>query len=73
MAFIGTVDASAKYQQWLEEAFPADGPGAAAIVVRDNDVLFRRASGMADMESRRKGKTVVIYQNGTETVAKRAD
>ena len=41
---------SSEYQQWLEESYPADGPGASVIVVKDNQVLFRSASGMADME-----------------------
>ncbi|NGP53208.1 serine hydrolase [Thioalkalivibrio sp. XN8] len=42
--------ASSEYAQWLEDAWPAEGPGAAAMVVRNGDVLFRSASGMADME-----------------------
>ena len=50
IVFTGFVSASPDYQQWLEEAYPADGPGGAVIVVRDNEVLFRSASGMADME-----------------------
>ncbi len=41
---------STEYEQWLVEAYPADGPGAAVIVIRDNEVLFRGASGMAEME-----------------------
>ncbi|MEE4145891.1 MAG: serine hydrolase [Halieaceae bacterium] len=49
-AFASFVSASPDYQQWLDEAYPADGPGAAVIVVRDNEVLFRSAAGMADME-----------------------
>jgi CubicO group peptidase (beta-lactamase class C family) len=48
--FTSLASASPEYQQWLEEAYPADGPGAAVIVVRDNEVLFRSALGMADME-----------------------
>ena len=44
------VSASTEYQRWLDEAYPADGPGAAVIVVKDNEVVFRSASGMADME-----------------------
>lgn len=50
MVFTSFVFASPKYQQWLEEAYPADGPGAAVIVVKDTEVLFRSASGKADME-----------------------
>ena len=49
-SLMGVVSASTEYQQWLEKVYPADGPGAAAIVTRDREVLFRSASGMADME-----------------------
>ena len=38
------------YATLLEEAYPADGPGAAAIVMRDGEVLYRGARGMADLE-----------------------
>lgn len=34
----------------LQSSFPADGPGATAIVVRDGRVLYRGAAGMADLE-----------------------
>ena len=50
MVFTSFVSASPEYQQWLEEAYPADGPGAAVIVIKSNEVMFRSASGMADME-----------------------
>jgi CubicO group peptidase (beta-lactamase class C family) len=50
LVFTSFVSASPEYQQWLEEAYPADGPGAAVIVVKDDEVVFRSASGMADME-----------------------
>jgi len=50
LLFAGLAGASSEYQQWLEEAYPADGPGAAVIVVRDDEVVFRSASGMADLE-----------------------
>lgn len=45
-----TAVADSAYKQWLEQAYPPDGPGAAAIVVKDEKVVFRGASGMADME-----------------------
>jgi D-alanyl-D-alanine carboxypeptidase len=38
------------YEQWMSDAYPADGPGAAAIVIKDGKVIYRGASGMADME-----------------------
>lgn len=39
-----------EYTQWLEQTYPSDGPGAAAIVVKEDKVVFRGASGLADME-----------------------
>lgn len=50
VVLMNSATAAPEYQQWLAEAYPADGPGAAAIVVKDNVVLFRGASGMADLE-----------------------
>ena len=48
--FTSFVFASSEYQKWLEEAYPPNEPGATIIVIKDNKVLFRGASGMADME-----------------------
>jgi CubicO group peptidase (beta-lactamase class C family) len=48
--FTNFVFASTEYKQWLEEAYPENEPGAAMIVIKDNKVIFRNASGMADME-----------------------
>ena len=38
------------YSDYLNAAYPADGPGATAIVVKDDEVLFLGARGMADLE-----------------------
>jgi CubicO group peptidase (beta-lactamase class C family) len=50
----GSADASddlaADMQRILESAFPADRPGATALVVDDGKVIFRGASGMANLE-----------------------
>jgi CubicO group peptidase (beta-lactamase class C family) len=37
-------------RRFLEATYPADEPGAAVIVVRDGEVVFRDAFGMADLE-----------------------
>jgi len=42
--------ADSEYTQWLEQTYPPDAPGAAAIVVKEDKVVFRGASGLADME-----------------------
>jgi D-alanyl-D-alanine carboxypeptidase len=47
---LAALPAAADYARSLEEAYPADGPGGAAIVVKDGEVVFRAARGMADLE-----------------------
>jgi CubicO group peptidase (beta-lactamase class C family) len=44
------VQASEVYQSFLAEAYPADSPGAAAILVRNGEVVHRGAVGMAELE-----------------------
>ena len=65
-----TAVADSAYKQWLEQAYPPDGPGAAAIVVKDEKVVFRGASGKADMElgvplSAEANKTLVLQSLAT--------
>lgn len=50
VAFTSTAMSSTEYKNWLGEAYPADGPGGAVIVIKDSEVLFRDASGLADIE-----------------------
>ncbi len=38
------------YDSWLADSFPADGPGATALLMRDGEVLFRGAVGQANLE-----------------------
>jgi CubicO group peptidase (beta-lactamase class C family) len=42
--------AAVRMEALLKGAYPADKPGAAAIVVKDGKVVFRKASGMASLE-----------------------
>jgi hypothetical protein len=46
-AAAGEIDAPA--QVIMEAAFPADGPGGAAIVTRNDEVVFESARGLADI------------------------
>ncbi len=43
-------DPSAAIDTLFKSSFPADGPGAAVIVVKDGRTLFRKAYGMANLE-----------------------
>jgi CubicO group peptidase (beta-lactamase class C family) len=50
LMLLATTSHAADYAGWLRSTYRVDGPGAAVIVMRDGDVLFRGASGMADLE-----------------------
>jgi CubicO group peptidase (beta-lactamase class C family) len=43
-------ESSAKIDQVLRSAFPADAPGAAVLVARNGQVLLRKGYGMANLE-----------------------
>ncbi len=45
-----TAVAAEQYEEILSSAYPADEPGAAALVARDGEVEFLEASGMANLE-----------------------
>lgn len=49
-ALVAAPSAAADYAGQLERAYPADGPGGAVILVREGQVIFRAARGMADVE-----------------------
>jgi len=44
------VSPTAGFDRVMKDAYPADKPGAAVIVVKDGKTLFRKAYGMADLE-----------------------
>ena len=48
--FISSIEAQSNYQKILAATFPEDGTGSAAILVKDGDILFHSASGMANLE-----------------------
>lgn len=39
-----------RYERILSHAYPVDGPGAAALVASDGEIVFLGAAGMADLE-----------------------
>src|SRR4051794_3354138 len=46
----GEGEPAAKIDQLLRTAFPADGPGAAVLVVQNEQVVLRKGYGMANLE-----------------------
>lgn len=51
----------------LAPLYPADQPGAAAIVVKDGQVLFRKGYGMANLELGVKVEPQMIFRLGSIT------
>lgn len=44
-------DLSAQLDSYLNEKYKATEPGAIALVAKGNDVIYRKAVGMADLEN----------------------
>ena len=38
------------FEDWANENYPADGPGATVLVAKDGEVLYRKAFGLANLE-----------------------
>ncbi|HSL20384.1 MAG TPA: serine hydrolase [Vicinamibacterales bacterium] len=51
----------------MSEAYPADGPGAAVIVARGGQPIYRKAIGMADLELGVKLEPDMVFEIGSVT------
>jgi CubicO group peptidase (beta-lactamase class C family) len=51
----------------MNSLFPDDGPGGVALVVRDGEVLYRKAFGMADLELEVKMTPDNVFRIGSIT------
>ena len=55
------------YEDVLESAYPADGPGAVALVAKNGKVLFRGSRGMANIELGVSLNTKHVFRLGSLT------
>ena len=60
-------DFDAQADAILHAAYPADGPGAAAIVMRGGRVVYARGRGLADVEARRPITPDTVFRLGSIT------
>lgn len=60
-------DFDAKMNAYLETSYPADGPGAAVIVVDDGKVVFSRGRGLADVETKRAITPKTVFRMASLT------
>src|SRR5690349_7729028 len=51
----------------VDSAYPADGPGAAVVVMRGGRVIYSRGRGFADVEARRAITPDTIFRLGSIT------
>jgi CubicO group peptidase (beta-lactamase class C family) len=51
----------------MSKAYPADGPGASVIVIKEGRVLLRKGYGMADMELGVKVEPDMVFRLGSIT------
>ena len=56
-----------KAEAYLKSVYPADGPGAAVIVVDDGKVVYQGAQGLADLERGRKITPETVFRIGSNT------
>ena len=60
-------DFAAKADAYLKSAYPADGPGVAAIVVDDGEVVYSGGQGMADIAGGDKITAATVFRLGSIT------
>ena len=58
---------SAQMDAYMKDLFPADQPGAAALVSKDGEVIFHKAYGMADLELSVPMQTDNVFRIGSIT------
>jgi CubicO group peptidase (beta-lactamase class C family) len=69
LALVSSVTATPEptYQSVIEAAWPADGPGGAALVARGDEVLYLGARGVADLEHRVPLDPEMVFRIGSIT------
>jgi len=55
------------FDQWMKSAFPADQPGASALVAKNGKIIYHKAFGMADMELDVSLKPNHVFEIGSIT------
>jgi D-alanyl-D-alanine carboxypeptidase len=60
-------DLRARADAIVAAAYPADGPGAAVIITRGGETLYRAGRGLADVEARRAIAPQTVFRLGSIT------
>ncbi len=60
-------DFKAKADALLKKSFPANGPGAAAIVMEDGKIVYEAGHGLADVDAKRAITPLTVFRMGSIT------
>ena len=66
-AEVAVASPATAYREILDAAWPADGPGAAALVARGDEIVFLGARGMADLEHGLPLRPDMVFRLGSIT------
>jgi CubicO group peptidase (beta-lactamase class C family) len=56
-----------KIEEFLKKEYPEDSPGAAILVAKNNQVIFKRAFGLTNIKKEKPITTDMIFQIGSMT------
>ena len=56
-----------QFEELIKEKYKTDEPGAAVLVAKNNDIIYRKAFGMADLELEVKMKPEMVFEIGSIT------
>ncbi|MBR07861.1 MAG: hypothetical protein CMP48_09240 [Rickettsiales bacterium] len=54
-------------EDFLKKEYAEDGPGAAVLITKDDQVVFKKAFGLADVQKKKPITTDMIFQIGSMT------
>lgn len=54
-------------EAFLKKEYPQDSPGAAILIAKNNQVIFKKAFGLSDIKKKRPIKTGMVFQIGSMT------
>ena len=57
----------ARIDAFLNEEYPSDKPGAAVLIAREGEIIYKKAFGLANLKKKKPLNTDMIFQLGSTT------
>lgn len=67
LAFFAQPQPTQTIETFLEKEYPENSPGAAILIAKDNQLIFKRAFGLSNVKKKRPIETDMIFQIGSMT------